>query len=180
MSLLRRTQAGLGLIEQIVVLIVLAVVAAFAIPAFSRMLDNHELRTAQTDFLAILQHARSLAVNGQIHVVLCPSRDALTCNSDSDWTHGWLVGPDKGKGVLDGQPLYASGKDFTRLHIFGSDSRKTIRFNPDGSTTNSNQTLYFCVRGKSDRALLVMIARLGRARGAVASASDAEKCANDE
>lgn len=180
MLLLRRTQSGLGLIEQIVVLIVLAVVTAFAIPAFGRMLDSHELRTAQTDFLVALQHARSLAVNGQTHMVLCPSRDALTCNGDSDWTHGWLVGRDKGEGVLDGLPLYVDSRDFKRLRIFGSDSKKTIRFNPDGTTTNSNQTLYFCVRGKSDRALQVVISRIGRARGNVASATEAEKCANED
>lgn len=177
---LHRTSSGFGLVEQIVVLIVLAVVTAFAIPAFSRMLDSHELRTAQTDFIAALQHARNLAVNGQTHTVLCPSRDALTCNSDSDWTDGWLVGRDKGKGELDGQPLYVGSRDFKRLRIFGSDSKKTIRFNPDGSAANSNQTLYFCVRGKSDRALLVVISRLGRARGDVASAADAKKCAPDD
>jgi type IV fimbrial biogenesis protein FimT len=177
---LRRTQSGLGLIEQIVVLIVLAVIAAFAIPAFSRMLDSHELRVAQTDFLAALQHARSLAVNGQTQMVLCPSRDALTCNSDSDWTHGWLVGRDKGKGELDGQPLYVGSGDFKRLRIFGSDAKKTIRFSPDGSAGNSYQTLYFCVCGKTDRALRVVISRLGRARGDVASAADAEKCAKDD
>jgi type IV fimbrial biogenesis protein FimT len=180
MLLLRRTQSGLGLIEQIVVLIVLAVMAAFAIPAFSRMLDSHQLRAAQTDFLAALQHARSLAVNGQTRVVLCPSTDGRTCNNDSDWTHGWLVGRDKGKGELDGQPLHVGSRDFKRLRIFGSDSKKTIRFNPDGSATNSNQTLYFCVRGKTDRALQVVISRLGRVRGDTASAADAEKCAKDD
>ncbi|RUL62436.1 pilus assembly protein [Dyella dinghuensis] len=177
---LRRTHSGLGLIEQIVVLIVLAVMAAFAIPAFSLMLDSHELRVAQTDFLAALQHARGLAVNGQTRVVLCPTTDGLTCNSDSDWTHGWLVGRDKGGGELDGQPLYVGSRNFKRLRIFGSDKKKVIRFNPDGSTTNSNQTLYFCVRGKTDRALKVVIARLGRARGDVASAADAEKCADED
>ena len=180
MLTLRRTESGLGLIEQIVVLIVLAVVTAFAIPAFSRMLDSHELRTAQTDFLVALQHARSLAVNGQTHVMLCPSRDALACNSDGDWTNGWLVGRDKGKGELDGEPLYVGSRDFKRLRIFGSESKKTIRFNPDGTTANSNQTLYFCVRGKGDRALRVVISRIGRTRGDVASAAEAEKCADDE
>jgi type IV fimbrial biogenesis protein FimT len=172
--------SGFGLIEQIVVLIVLAVVTAFAIPAFSRMLDSHQLRMAQTDFIAALQHARSLAVNGQTHTLLCPSRDALTCNSNSDWSDGWLVGRDKGKGELDGLPLYVGSRGFMRLSIVGSDSKKVIRFNPDGSASNSNQTLYFCVRGKSDRALLVVISRLGRARGDVASASDAEKCAAND
>jgi type IV fimbrial biogenesis protein FimT len=175
-----QTLSGFGLIEQIVVLIVLAVMAAFAIPAFSHMLESHELRTAQTEVIAALQHARSLAVNEQKPMVLCPSRDALTCNSDSDWTNGWLVGRDKGKGTLDGKPLYIGGKDFKRLRIFGSDSKKVVRFNPDGSTTNSNQTLYLCVRGKSDRALLVVISRFGRVRGDVASAADAEKCADDD
>jgi type IV fimbrial biogenesis protein FimT len=179
MLTLRKPATGFGLVEQIVVLIVLAVMTAFAVPAFSRMLDSHELRTAQMDFLAALQHARSLAVNGQRRVVLCPSRDALTCNNDSDWSKGWLVGRDKGKGELDGPPLYVGDGHFKRLYIFGSASKKIIRFALDGSTTDF-QTLNFCVRRKSDRALQVIISRTGRARGAVGSAADAEKCATAE
>jgi type IV fimbrial biogenesis protein FimT len=172
----RRTAQGFSLIEQIVVMIVLAVVAAFAIPAFSHMLDAHELRTAQTDFMAALQHARSLAVNRQARVVICPSRDTLACNSDSDWSEGWLIGLDKGNGELDGDPLYVAGTGFKRLRIVGSDSKKTVRFSPDGTAANANQTVTFCLRGRSDRALSVIIARIGRVRGAVASAADAEKC----
>ena len=74
---MRRTAVkGFGLIEQIITLAVLAVGTAMAVPTFHRMLERHDLRAAQSDYLAALQHARSLAVNEQVGVILCPRNRA--------------------------------------------------------------------------------------------------------
>src|ERR1700752_2230777 len=99
---------GFGLAEQLIALAVLAVATAMAVPSFHRIREGHELRIAQSDYIAALQHARHLAVNDQVRVILCPSRDARTCSGDDSWNQGWLIGKADldDKGQLLGQPRY--------------------------------------------------------------------------
>jgi type IV fimbrial biogenesis protein FimT len=166
---------GFGLIEQIVALLVLAVLAAVAIPAFRGLLDRHALRVAQTDYIAALQHAHDLAVNEQVRILFCPSRDGLACNNA--WNAGWLIGRDpQNAGQPDGTPLYTGSRYSSRLNII-STGDKSLRFQPDGTAGNTNQTLTICLLGDASRALNVVIARRGRIRGAVAGAAEAAKCA---
>ena len=172
-------QQGFGLIEQIVVLAILAVLTTIAAPSFHRMLEAHELRTAQADYIAALQHARNLAANEQRKIIFCPSRDARTCNGDGTWTGGWLIGYDNGKGELDGAPLYMGSRSIKRLDIHGSDSKKSLYFKLDGSTGNSYQTIYFCPHDISMHPLAVVISSQGRVRGEQAD-SDEAKCIASE
>ena len=164
------------------VLAVLAVLTAMALPSFHHLLDGHELRTAQTDYLAALQHARNLAINEQRQIVFCPSRDGIHCNGDGSWNGGWLIGRHDldHKGQPIGQPLYVGGQYSEKLIIAGSEAKKYIAFKTDGSVTGTNQTLTFCVRGEPQSALKVVIAPKGRVRGEVAKASDTSPCATSE
>lgn len=167
---------GFGLTEQIVALAVLAVLAAVAVPAFRRMLAGHELRVAQSDYLAALHHARNLAVNEQTRIILCPSRDALTCNGDNDWRHGWLIGRDPGgTQQVSGAPLYTGGKYSSSTRIVGSD-KKYFWFKPDGSSAGTLQRLVFCTRESPPRVLVVRVAMQGRIRPAAPEPEDAAKC----
>ncbi|GLQ46945.1 hypothetical protein GCM10007862_19960 [Dyella lipolytica] len=178
----RYTQRGFGLIEQIIVLVVLAVVATIAVPSFRHLLNGHELRLAQTDYIAALQHARNLAVNEQVRVIFCPSRNALTCNGSSSWNDGWLIGraDPQNKGQLVGPPLYVGGRYRSSLIISGSTAKKYIWFDPDGSAAGTNLSLLFCVRGEPQRVLKVVIAPKGRVRGDVVDANDTTPCATSE
>jgi type IV fimbrial biogenesis protein FimT len=177
----RQIPDGFGLIEQIVTLIVLAILLLAAIPAFRHLLDQYELRQAQTDYIAALQHARSLAVNEQMRIVFCPSHDALTCNGDNHWNDGWLIGRDPHKtGQPDGVPLYVGGAHSSRLNIIGTSSLKQVQFQWDGTLGNTNQSLVFCLRGDDSQALAVAIARRGRIRGSTATRDQAAQCAASE
>lgn len=176
-----KTQTGFGLIEQIVVLAVVAVLATLAIPSFQSLVEGQQLRSAQADYIAALQQARGIAINEQMRIVFCPSRDARTCNSDVYWTGGWLMGRDpNNNGQPEGSPLYVGGKYASKIDIIASDSKKSVRFKPDGTAGNSNLTLLICLRGQSTRARVVVIARRGRVMGRIATAEEAARCAADD
>jgi len=160
-------QRGFGLAEQIIALVVLAVLTALAVPSFHKMVEKHELRAAQSDYIAALQHARNLAVNEQVRVIFCPSRDGNTCSGDESWSQGWLIGkadPDNPSKML-GAPRYTGRKYGDALIITSSRKRKYVWFDPAGSSININQTLSFCLKDESQQVLQVAIALSGRIRG---------------
>lgn len=163
-------------------LVVLAVLATVAIPSFHHLFERHELRAAQTDYIAALQHARNLAVNEQRQMIFCPSRDGLRCNGDGSWSGGWLIGRHDldNKGQPLGSPLYTGGHYSEKIAIAGSEAKKYVAFKTDGSLAGSNQTLTFCIRGEPQQALKVLIALRGRVRGEIATPADASPCNTSE
>jgi len=157
---------GFGLAEQIVALAVLAVLVAMAVPALHRMVEMHELRAAQGDYIAALQHARNLAVNEQVRIIFCPSRDGLRCSGDDAWSQGWLIGKaDRDNdGQLLGSPRYL-GRAYRDTLVIVSNKQKYVWFSPDGSASNTFQSLSFCIRGDRGRLLKVTISSRGRVKG---------------
>ena len=156
---------GFGLAEQIIALAVLAVLTTLAVPSFHRMVEKHELRAAQSDYIAALQHARNLAVNEQVRVIFCPSRDTHTCSGDDSWSQGWLIGradPDKASQLV-GLPRYV-GRKYRDALVITSNGQKYVLFGPTGSS-NTFQTLSFCVKDEPLQVLRVIIALSGRIRG---------------
>ena len=165
-------QHGFGLAEQIIALAVLAVLTTLAVPSFHQMVEKHELRAAQSDYIAALQHARNLAVNEQVRVIFCPSHDAHTCSGDDSWSQGWLIGkadPDKA-GQLLGPPRYVGRKYHDALVTTSSRQQNYVSFGPTGSS-GTNQTLSFCMKDEPQRVLQVIIASSGRIRGNVGGTS---------
>jgi type IV fimbrial biogenesis protein FimT len=172
-----RRQRGMTLVEQIMVLAIMAVLAGIAAPPLRSLLNRNLLQVAQTDFIAALQHARQTAIFSGKRTLFCPSHDGGTCCDDTRWDNGWLLGhdanvddqPDKG-------PLYTGPGYGGKLIVRSSAGRHLVRFRPDGSASGSNITLVFCQPHDSAHALSVVVSNSGRIRGAPASAEQAAAC----
>lgn len=166
------------LIEQIMVLAIIAILMGIAAPPLRQLLSRNELRVAQNDFIAALHHARETAVMSGKRTLLCPSRDGSSCSNTTRWESGWLLGRySKRNDQPDDGPLHVGHGYQGKVIIHSSSGRHIVRFHPDGSAGGSNITLLFCQPSNAKDALAVVVSNAGRIRGAPADAAQAATCA---
>lgn len=89
-SFLRGTR-GMTLVELLVTLLVAAIFAALAVPAYERMVSTHRLALHANLLLTSLYLARTEAVKRNRRVVLCRSAGGETCAPEGGWHQGWIV-----------------------------------------------------------------------------------------
>ena len=91
----KRRARGFTLIELMVTVIVLAVVAAIALPNMRMLIRSNRLTGQANEMLASLALARTEAIRqntspvGNRDVVLCPSANGTSCSAN--WSDGWIV-----------------------------------------------------------------------------------------
>jgi len=175
---LGQRQCGATLIEQIMVLVIIASLAGMATPPLRKMLTRNQVQVAQNDFIAALQHARETAITSGRQTLFCPTIDGAHCSDTTRWDSGWLLAHDAN---LDNQPddapIYSGHGYGGKLAILSSTGRHFVRFHPDGSASGTNLTLLFCSPTSSENVLSVVMSNSGRVRGAPATAAQAASCA---
>lgn len=88
---------GFTIIELLVTLLVLSIIAAFAIPSFTNVQRSIALDSNTSKFISAVSFARSEAVTRGSTVTLCRSEDGLVCSdANADWSVGWIVYEDLG------------------------------------------------------------------------------------
>jgi type IV fimbrial biogenesis protein FimT len=75
---------GFTVVELMIVLVIVAILGAVAMPNLDRALTNQRLRNAATDFVSALLLARSEAIKRGADMQVAPLKP-------SDWTSGWSV-----------------------------------------------------------------------------------------
>ena len=98
---MKRAQAGFTLLELMVVVAIVGVLMAVAIPAMGDFIRNGRITAAANDVMAAMHFTRSEAIKRRDPVTLCTSANAVvlatnlanpnaTC-ADSEFLTGWLV-----------------------------------------------------------------------------------------
>ncbi|MGN0927044.1 GspH/FimT family pseudopilin [Ectopseudomonas mendocina] len=120
-----QSSRGFTLIELMVVLAIIVIAAAVAVPSYNSSVEAGRKTSAVNNLVGALQFARSEAITRRSDgVKVCASAGGSTC-SGSNWSAGGVV--------LDGSTLLRSIPAAPDVTITGN----TITFNSDGTTTAS-------------------------------------------
>ena len=156
---------GYTLIELLTVLGIVAIVAAAAVPGFSRLLLDSRRNATVTSAMHAVNLARQLAAIRDEPIHLCGTQDDRACSGRTDWSGGLLLANDSAD-LLRVLPLTAAG----RMSQVRS-NRAAIRFE-GGSGFASPATLTICDQRGSRAARALIISRSGRPRVSDRDAAD--------
>ena len=156
---------GHTLIETLIVLTIIAIASAIAIPGTLGMIKDNRRTTAINALVRSLQYARSTSAMQGRTVVVCRSADGNTCASGR-WSDGWIVfanlDRDRPPQRDPGEPILA------RQAALGGDARmggNRIRFSyrPFGRRSTNGTVVYCDSRGAAS-ARAVVVSYTGRPR----------------
>ena len=137
-------QAGAGLPEVLIVVLILAILCAVALPSLQETLARIRAETLRGQLVSVLSTARSTAITQRRVIGACPSSDGGTCGHD--WSHGWLLYVAAPPSAPDGtavELLLVEQRPRAALQAAGT--RDRVEFRADGRTRVDNLTIRICM-----------------------------------
>ncbi len=169
-----RRQAGVTLMELLIVLVVISILATLAAPSFNGAIARSQVSGVRDSLVSSLQYARSEALKRKSPVSVCSSADQAACAGNNDWQDGWIVFADTdGDSALDGgeqilQVQYAENRvttyaaaataitfnrigqatagagDYSMCHPDQETTGRTLSIAVTGAITRSSETIGGC------------------------------------
>ncbi len=134
--------SGFSLIELMVVIAILAILMALAVPSFQGMIASSNLTGTTNDLIETLARARSDAIRRGNRVTVCMSADGAACTTTGDWTQGWIIFNDNDRSgasasVESGETITAVNVALTN-NIFVKSNQSYYSYSSDGQAKLMN------------------------------------------
>lgn len=138
---------GFSLMETLIVISIVAILMALAIPTFKYVTQSNRSTSEINGLLSNLQLARAEAIKEGQTVSVCPSIDGVSCSAASTaWQTGWLVFSDTGVvGTIDGTDFVVRVQNaFTGTDTLQTDHNvSVITFSREGFAMNLPNAVTF-------------------------------------
>jgi type IV fimbrial biogenesis protein FimT len=157
--------AGYSLYELLVTLAIAATILGLGLPSFGGIVADNRLRVESTALFHAVHQARQESIVRRRVVTICPSRDSIYCDSEGDWSRGWIVFANIGRTQVN---IRTDAESLIRHHQVGETAR--IEANRPSFSFRSthlratNGTLIVCDTSARARSRAVVISYTGRPR----------------
>ncbi|MDD3652517.1 GspH/FimT family protein, partial [Immundisolibacter sp.] len=157
------------MVELIITLVVLGVLVALGVPAYTEFARNNRRAAVLNEFITSLALARSEAISRGLQVAVCKTADGTTCGGNGvHWKQGWLVFVNRdgdSPAVVDANKDPNKNELVLRVHreadpaftlTPSNNFTNFVAYNPDGSSNNLGRFTYCEARDpRSARAVLI-------------------------
>ena len=179
-SAITRNKSGFGmsLIELLVVIGIVAVMSAIAVPSFSGISRQYRTMGVANSFIGDLGFARAEAIRQGSTVTICASSDGQSCNTGTapnSWQNGWIIFSDPlqnktANTLLRVRSALKAGDSFSNVELISKRQLSSFTFGSNGNPTQvslvgASPRLLFTIRTtpvKSNATFCVEIKRTGR------------------
>ncbi|MZR61357.1 GspH/FimT family protein [Alcanivorax sp. DP30] len=155
-----RRQAGFTIIELIVSVLIIAIGAAIAVPAFNEMQASGAIRATASDFISSVNAARLQAVSLRTTVTLKPV-------SGSNWGAGWMIEYPASVTTEKNQTFLPQGSG----EIKSEDGLSEIQFRSNGLTNVGEAVFTLCDDRSGEKGRTITISPFGKVTNEVKSCS---------
>lgn len=151
---MKNRSAGFTLIEILVVLAIVGILVAMAVPSFNTMLMRRSVQGAADALVTDIRYARSEALRRSVRVSICSLATGTqdTCSgSPAVWVNGWMVFIDTDPGAGNVGTRQAATEEIVRVQqppsnilsiaSTAASTKNVLTFEANGIAKNANETL---------------------------------------